>query len=476
MPLGADAIASLLLNTSHSQAKRLLIAYSKASRKEFARLAALEAAWVDCDQKIPGNVEDMSDSILTELHEPFWFFHNSLRHHDPRKLFRKQFATRPLALARSFWSARTGVAHQAWLPDAATTFDAVVHFVQSGSGTGVHVGDGLVLTCAHVVDARDDDILEESSGELPKRLGRKKVLMFASGATFLAVCVAVEESTDGCVDVAVLKLGVQLVPAHARQSTGADGLDILAAAQVASSAAASGERLFCVGNPSNVDLESLGKGSIEFEPPAWHASVGQCQGYESRSTHAARDAQAARGRPPTRGELKQVLEAQPVGDTEGLTLMHSCWTYWGHSGAPLFNEHGQVCGLHSSWDSHSGMRHGVRLEHLTKALRVARQESPTESDKKRTAATGSAAGSGAKSKRKNPPQKEAKRLKTDPLSDDFGDANVRDAGATRAPTMSADVGQAGELESSSEEQRWEGAAEVSLMERIKKRLARERDE
>lgn len=58
---------------------------------------------------------------------------------------------------------------QPWLPQlpgaeeeeeeaAAVSFDAVVHFVQAGSGTGVHIGEGRVLTCAHVVDARDDEV------------------------------------------------------------------------------------------------------------------------------------------------------------------------------------------------------------------------------------------------------------------------------------------------------------------------------
>ena len=41
-------------------------------------------------------------------------------------------------------------------------------------------------------------------------------------------------------------------------------------------------------------------------------------------------------------------------------LVHSCWTYWGHSGAPIIHR-GKLIGLHSSWDDETGTRHGVHL-------------------------------------------------------------------------------------------------------------------
>ena len=147
----------------------------------------------------------------------------------------------------------------------------------------------------------------------------------------------------------------------------------LAAASVATQPAALGARLFCVGNPSNVDLESLADGGegIEFEPPTFHTSVGECLGYIDPATQAAMAAQQARGRAPTRGELKLVAEAAPVGACEGTYLQHSCWTYWGHSGAPLFDEAGRVAGLHCAWDDRTGMRHGQKLQHLQRVLELA---------------------------------------------------------------------------------------------------------
>lgn len=40
--------------------------------------------------------------------------------------------------------------------------------------------------------------------------------------------------------------------------------------------------------------------------------------------------------------------------------MHDCWTYWGHSGAPILEVNkGTLVGLHSSWDEETGMRRGV---------------------------------------------------------------------------------------------------------------------
>ena len=53
---------------------------------------------------------------------------------------------------------------------------------------------------------------------------------------------------------------------------------------------------------------------------------------------------------------------------DGSFLQHSCWTYWGHSGAPLFDQHGAVAGLHCAWDDRTGMRHGQKLQYLHAAM------------------------------------------------------------------------------------------------------------
>ena len=146
---------------------------SASDRRRLARLAGLEQAWVDCDQAIPGNVQDLANALVAELYEPFHFFRASLRGRgkdngrSARALFSRKRGTGPLkkSAKHRFWVAATGLTPCPWLPGPERTFDAVCHVVQSGSGTGVHVGGGRVLTCAHVVDARDDDEEEEEEEE-----------------------------------------------------------------------------------------------------------------------------------------------------------------------------------------------------------------------------------------------------------------------------------------------------------------------
>ena len=310
------------------------------------------------------------------------------------------------------------------------TFDAVVHFVQAGSGTGVHVGGGLVLTCAHVVDARDDDSDDDADdddkgddddnddceGAMPARVGRRKVVIFPSGDAFLTECCAAVETANGEKDVAVLVLGPMITvgtpgSAAAAAAPPAGLPSGLPSAAVADDPALFGDRLFCVGNPARVSLE--GAGDTDFEPPAWHASAGNCLGYATPAAEAALSAQAGRGRAPTRGERKAAAEAQEgPGSSDGY-LWHSCWTYWGHSGAPLFAQrtvhHASspatsssssslsstssspsslssprpspssspspfaVAGLHCAWHGRSGMRQGQQLKHIHAALTAALQ-------------------------------------------------------------------------------------------------------
>ena len=364
--------------------------FDREQRRDLAELAGLEEVWRDCDQTIAGNVLDMASALVKELYEPFWFYRGSLlggkSKQQPRRLFAERMATPPLKHQRKFWMASSGTRRWPWLPPleedgtacSGATFDAVVHFVQAGSGTGVSIGGGRVLTCAHVVDAREDD-----EDDCPERVGRKKLLMFASGRTFIAECAAVCETADGTKDVALLALGAELQVSSlptlqtaatiagagttAREAHAADSrAHGLPAAALADEAVSFGERLFCIGNPSNVDLESLTEGGTEFEPPTWHASVGRCEGYLDTAVQAEGETQRARKRPPTESEA--VENSAKVCAPTGTYLQHSCWTYWGHSGAPLFNEQGRVSGLHCAWDDQTGMRHAQKLQHLVEVI------------------------------------------------------------------------------------------------------------
>ena len=57
------------------------------------------------------------------------------------------------------------------------------------------------------------------------------------------------------------------------------------------------------------------------------------------------------------------LDDQGLGGTK-----HDAWTYWGHSGSPLFDDHGRIVALHNSWDSSTAMRHAVRHEAIVHFL------------------------------------------------------------------------------------------------------------
>jgi hypothetical protein len=410
----ANILERLLACSSSSDAVALIASKGckREHRKALAELAGLDRAWVACDQSVAANVQDLADQVVLELYEPFWFFSSNLSHdlcaqarpgnHDPRSLFALKMATPPLLHSKQdgFWMARAGLEKHDWLPpltdphqSARSSFDAVVHVVQGAGGTGIHVGGGRVLTCAHVVDSRDDESLSED--ELPSRVGRKKVVMFANKRTYICECTAVEETVDGCVDVAVLVLGDEVqVKSRSAPSpascTSPGTLAPLAEARVADEPVAQGARLFCVGNPSNVDLESHNKGSSEFAPPIFHTSAGSCLGYSDARAQMCRDAQATRGRAPTRGELKSAAAAavHANGGAGTSYLLHSCWTYWGHSGAPLFACDGRVVGLHCAWDDRSGVRWAQQLPHLHAALRAAHE-----------AASNDVAGRGAKRRR-----------------------------------------------------------------------------
>jgi len=294
-------------------------------------------------------------------------------------MFARQMATRPLKYSGKFWRARSGSKKYSWItplaydqpqkqPATATaTFDAVVHFVQSSSGTGVHIGNGKILTCAHVIETRDDVIKSaKDPSYMPNRIGRRKIIMFASGRTFLAKCREVLETLDGSRDVALLDIQEEM-NVGPDSDTGTESI-LPPAAKVASDAVSRGAKLFCIGNPSNVDLESQEEEELELEPPAWHVSVGTCEGYLDPSNHKKMIQQNVSDRPPKHGGSTARRNAAPVEAEAGSLLLHSCWTYWGHSGAPLFDECGKVVGLHCAWDERSGIRHGQNLHHIHEIL------------------------------------------------------------------------------------------------------------
>lgn len=194
-------------------------------------------------------------------------------------------------------------------------------FGQEEAGTAVCVSpSGLLLTCAHCVAETTDDA--ESSGT--------RWLVFASGRIVEAQTIA----WDPVRDLALLKV----VAAQADPTRSVSFPYIRPAATTPPLRS----KLVCVGHPGSEDLE-VGRPGVKTGYDILCVSTGVFRG------HAA-------------GQNLQ--DNSEIG-----ALMHDCWTYWGHSGAPLVDRRtGELVGLHSSWDDVTAMRRGIALEAIQEFL------------------------------------------------------------------------------------------------------------
>lgn len=191
---------------------------------------------------------------------------------------------------------------------------ATLVFAQHEAGTAVCISPhGLMLTCSHCVG--------ESSNALPPE--EEKWLLFASGRVVRAKCVAWDEHRD---------LALLQITAAQQSPNNASTRFTFPSAIIGTS---QGSQLLCIGHPGSEDLEASTSG-IETNYDVLHISIGRFRGLA-----AGQD---------------------PQDNSEIGALMHDCWTYWGHSGAPLLSmKDGKLVGLHSSWDDSTGMRRGVAL-------------------------------------------------------------------------------------------------------------------
>ncbi|KAK9777230.1 putative Trypsin-like cysteine/serine peptidase domain-containing protein [Seiridium cardinale] len=199
--------------------------------------------------------------------------------------------------------------------------DATLVFAQNEAGTAVCISPhGLLLTCSHCVA----DTEAELDGS------RMPWLLFHSGNAVAARCVA----WDGKRDLALL----QIVAAQP-DPLGLAFPDVL----IESTTPGVGSQVVCVGHPGSEDLEAVQPG-IRTNYDVLHVSTGVYHG---------------------------CAEGQDVQDNSEIgALMHDAWTYWGHSGAPIFcMKSGHIIGLHSSWDDETGMRRGIALEALQQFLK-----------------------------------------------------------------------------------------------------------
>lgn len=191
---------------------------------------------------------------------------------------------------------------------------ATLVFAWEAAGTAICISPGgLLLTCSHCVAESEDDYDP----------GKLRWLLSASGDAVQAKCVAWDPQRD----LALLQI-----------TTAPSSCTSFPHVGISSTAPKRNTSLFCVGHPGSEDLEASQVG-VATDYDVLHISEGRFRGLAK--------------------------DQDPQDNSEIGALMHDCWTYWGHSGAPLVERKtGLLVGLHSSWDDETGMRRGVAWQAL----------------------------------------------------------------------------------------------------------------
>jgi len=211
----------------------------------------------------------------------------------------------------------------------AAAASATLVFAQHEAGTAVCIAAlGLVLTCAHCV--------AESPEEYA--VAKQTWLVFSSGQVVRAKCVAWDQKRD----LALLRITAadRLAPVDAASPILFPFVDIASQTPLFAPGDKQTTRLICIGHPGSEDLEAADSSQpVLTDYDVLHVSRGYYHGLVSD---------------------QDVQDNSEIG-----ALQHDCWTYWGHSGAPLIDaKSGEVIGLHSSWDDETGMRRGIAWEAL----------------------------------------------------------------------------------------------------------------
>eukprot|EP00944_MAST-04C_sp_MAST-4C-sp1_P011150 g11150.t1 len=265
-------------------------------------------------------------------------------------------------------------------PKLEESYSSSIHIIPSGSGVLVdmpnaindHGNDLMVLTCSHCIyEGEDDEESEESNrkneGKKRRKLntsekeayglstcnnhkGRYKIIIFNDGSIHVAQCVYNSDRSDVAF-LRVLKLREgdsghsSMLSSQISSATTSttSRYEKVKTSKIAAVAAKQGDDVYCIHNPYDWDLE-LAEGARPrrngFLP--FTISSGDIDGYSDGGA----------------GKSGRIIVHNDLG-----ALMHSCWTYWGSSGAPIFNrKSGEIVGIHNSWDPSCGQRHAVGVE------------------------------------------------------------------------------------------------------------------
>jgi S1-C subfamily serine protease len=273
----------------------------------------------------PENISTAIGGVIRTLPENVPISLTKLGRNDHKLLLRKRELLR-----------KHTVAKQEGLPSpVSSAVEATLVFAQEEAGTAVCIApEGLLLTCSHCVAERRDELDPE----------KLHWLIFASGRIVSAKCVAWDPARDLALlqvvasqaDASVSSVGASTAPCDA-------GSSAFSSVVTGDSTTAINCRLVCIGHPGSEDLEAEEPG-VKTDYDVLHVSTGRFRGH-------------AEGQ-------------DPQDNSEIGALQHDCWTYWGHSGAPLLDRRsGKLVGLHSSWDDETGMRRGVPLVAIQAFLR-----------------------------------------------------------------------------------------------------------
>jgi S1-C subfamily serine protease len=200
---------------------------------------------------------------------------------------------------------------------------ATLVFAQEEAGTAICISSaGLLLTCSHCIAESLEDLKKEYW------------LLFASGQVVQAKYLTWEPGPD---------LGLLQIIAVQGQHNSKEA-PTFASINIANRPPKTGALLVCIGHPGSEDLEaSIPRIKTNYD--VLYVSEGRFRGY-------------AKG--------QDLQDNSEIG-----ALKHDCWTYWGHSGAPLIDAAtGKLVGLHSSWDETTGMRRGIALEAIQQHLKT----------------------------------------------------------------------------------------------------------
>ncbi|PMD47291.1 hypothetical protein L207DRAFT_506295 [Hyaloscypha variabilis F] len=189
-------------------------------------------------------------------------------------------------------------------------------FAQHEAGTAVCIHpSGWLLTCAHCFGDNEEEYRD---------CEKRKWLLYFTSQAVLVEC----RAWDPRRDLALLKIIAIETPAPVTPGS----VPVFNYLKLREATPKSRLQMFCIGQPGGDDFEAEGNKKTQYN--LLEISEGRFKGM-------------VKGQDP-----------QDSGDIG--SLMHDCWAYWGHSGAPLVSfEDGSLVGLHSSWDDKTAMRHGV---------------------------------------------------------------------------------------------------------------------